>query len=185
MSICSPWRALTGPSSGSGLDVWCERERRGAQTVCGTCRKGGARCILVVFLFLDTEMQAGDIRPALLQVREGFERGIHRMLWIKVGGSSQDMSVVAQSETSRVTGALDEGTFGVDAVRPSGGKSERKQKTPATELVRVVGQTACCLAVVAFCRNICGQGPPFCRTTGASPVSTPSRLGEQRGAFVA
>lgn len=88
-------------------------------------------------------------------------------------------------ETSRATGGLDEGTFGVDAVRPSGGKSERKQKTAATELVRVVGRTPCCLAVVAFCRNICGQGPPFCRTTGASPVSTPSRLGEQRGASVA
>lgn len=38
------------------------------------------------------------------------------MLWIKVGGSSQDMSVVAQNETIRATGALDEGTFGVDAV---------------------------------------------------------------------
>lgn len=59
----------------SGLEAWCERERRGAQTVCGTCRKGGARCILVVILFLDTEMQAGDIRPRLLQFGEGFERG--------------------------------------------------------------------------------------------------------------
>lgn len=102
----------------SGLEAWCERERRGAQTVCGTCRKGGARCILVVFLFLDTEMQAGDIRPGLLHSVRGSRGGdsSNPMLWIKVGGSSQDMSVVAQNETIRATGALDEGTFGVDAV---------------------------------------------------------------------
>lgn len=106
------------------------------------------------------------------------------MLWIKSRRFEPRHVCPAQNETTRATGALDEGTFGVDAVMSwETRKAKKKRRRPQSWLEKSDRPRVVWLSLPSVATLRAGV-PLFVEPRGL-PCLDPQSMGEQRGAFVA